>query len=542
MALPDVAQRAVARARATERSRWWTTFALTTLLCVAWALATPLFAAPDEPAHAVRAASVARLEVLGDEVPRFDNALVVQAPKAYYRAAGTITCYAFKRSIPADCSEFTDETQLVDVPTSAGRHPPAYYFVAGLPSLAFRGDVGVYLMRLVSALIVGAFVASTATSLERLRRPRVGALGVLLAATPMLFFVGGVVNPSAPELAAALSLWVGGALLVREAPSRIDPKLVRRVAAAAIVLVLSRQLAPLWLALIAAALVAIGGWAAVRALWASRHARRWGVGVLIAGVLQMGWILLAGPLDPALGEATGIPGLGRGTALRISFGESLNRLREMVGWFGWLDTPSPGFTYLVWVAALAALAAIAIAVGRRRYVIVAALTAVVAVAAPIGFEVLQARRIGFFWQGRYSMPMAIGVPVLLALSLAIARRDRSDAEPVDADADADDRSIDGWIGRIVAPIGVALGVANLVAFGQALRRNTVGYDGPLDFVIDPEWAPPLPAWLLMLAYAALVAGFVACLATTPRSTEGEPPAPTDDQPVEATPSGSLRYS
>jgi hypothetical protein len=541
VAPPVFVQRAVARARATERSRWWTTFVLTALTCCLWALATPLFAAPDEPAHSIRAASVARLQVVGDEVPRFDNQLVVDSPKAYYTAAGTITCYVFKRSIPADCSEFTDETQLVRTPTSAGRHPPAYYFVAGLPSLAFRGDVGVYLMRMVSALIVAAFVASSATTLERLRRPRVGALGVLLAATPMMFYVGGIVNPSAPEIAAALSLWVAGTLLVMEAPTRVDPRLVRRVAVAGIVLVLSRQLAPLWLALIALALVALGGWGAVRALWASRLARRWGAGVLVAGVLQMIWIVLAGPLDPELGEATGIAGLGRGTAFRISFGETLHRLQEMVGWFGWLDTPSPGFTYIVWVAALAALAALAIVVGQRRFVIVAALTAVVAVAAPIGFETLQARRIGFFWQGRYSMPMAIGVPVLLALSAALSRR-AGDAKAEGApaqEADAADEATGRWAGRLVAPVAIALLAANVVAFGQALRRNTVGYDGPLDFLIDPDWSPPLPAWLLMLGYVAVAGGFVAWIATTPRAGD-----PDDDQERarEPTPSGSLRYS
>jgi hypothetical protein len=505
-------------------------------------LATPLFAAPDEPAHSVRAASVARLEVVGEDVPRFEEQLVVDAPKAYYTAAGTITCYVFQREVPADCSEFTDQTQLVRVPTSAGRHPPAYYAVAGIPSLLDQGALGVYLMRVVSALIVAAFVASTVTTLERLRRPRVGAVGVLLATTPMLFFVGGVVNPSAPEVGAALSLWVAGTVLAIEAPRRVDPKLVRRAAVAAIVLVLSRQLAPLWLALIAVALVAVGGWAAPRALWASKPARRWGAAVVVATLLQMLWIVIVRPLDPKLGEATGIAGLSRGTAFRISFGETLNRLREAIGSFGWLDTPSPGFTYLVWAVALAALATVAIVVWRSRFLLVAAATAVVAIAAPIGFETLQAHRIGFFWQGRYSMPMAIGVPVLLALSVALghAEGERStDAAGATSSDIAADRGADAWLGRIVVPIAIALFAAHVVAFGQALRRNTVGYDGPLDFLIDPDWSPPLPAWFLMLAFIAVIGAFTVWLATTPRSDAAHEAAHAERNAV---PSGSLRYS
>jgi hypothetical protein len=197
---------------------------------------------------------------------------------------------------------------------------------------------------------------------------------------------------------------------------------------------------------------------------------------------------------------------------------------------------------MVWVAALAALAAAAIMAGRRRFVLVAAATAVVTIAAPIGFETLQARRIGYFWQGRYSMPMAIGVPVLLALSLALEKRRDAVSDRTAAD-ESDDHAVQGGIGRIVAPIAVALLIANVVAFGQALRRNTVGYDGPLDFLIDPEWAPPLPPWLLMLGYLVIAGGFVAWVATTPRA-EAPPGDAGDDQDSARapTPSGSLRYS
>jgi hypothetical protein len=522
-------RRVVARARATERSRWWTTFLLVASLSSLWLLATPLFGAPDEPAHSVRAASVARLDVVGDEEPEFKDRLVVEAPKSYGDAAKSIACYVFGPTIPASCAKFDDHNQLVRLPTSAGRHPPAYYFVAGLPTLAVRGALSIYLMRVVSAVITAAFVASAVATLERLRRPRLGALAILIGATPMMFFIGGTVNPSSVELPAALSLWMAGAVLALEAPKGVDSRLVRRVAVAAIALVLSRQLAPLWLALIAAALIAIGGTAMIRALWASRSARRWGVAVLVAAVLQCLWIVIVRPLDPSLGDKTLAHHLTTGTALKTSLGETLNRLREMVGWFGWLDTPSPGVAYMLWVIALGALLALALFAWHRRLLLVAAATAVAAIAAPVGFETIQAHKIGFFWQGRYSMPLALGVPVLLALSAALgAKRTESEAD----DSTLSARGVD----RVVGAVAIAIVVAQVAAFWQALRRNSVGYNGAFDFLIHPDWSPPAPVWFLVVAYAIVVSAFAFWVAS---STSGS--VESGGQP-EPTPSGSLRNS
>jgi hypothetical protein len=532
---PSRPRRAVAAARATQRRRWWATFLLVAALSSLWLLATPLFGAPDEPAHAIRAASVVRFQILGDEV-RGDDRLVVQAPRAYEDASRAVSCYAYQPDVPANCASFDDHTQLAGLPTSAARHPPAYYAVAGLPTLAFRGAFGVYLMRVVSALVTAAFVATAVVTLERLRRPRLGALAILVCATPMLLFTGGTVNPSALEVSAALALWVSGTVLMMEAPSRLDPTLLRRIGIAAVAMVLSRQLAPLWLAVIAAALAVIGGRAALRALIGSRAARWWGIAVGVAFVLQCGWILYAHPLDPSLGDRSqGIRGLSVAKALQGSFGKSLDRLRQMVGWFGWLDAPSPGLTYALWTLALGIILALALLAWRRRFLAVAGGVALVAVAAPLVFETMQAHRIGYFWQGRYSMPLVLGVPVLLALSLSAEahRGDRPpDADPVAAEPLP--RGISD--GHVVVPVAVAVVVAQVAAFGQALRRNTVGYHGALDFVIHPLWNPPAPPWFLILAYAVTVSAFAWWVTT---SVAGPVPPDAQSEPI---PSGSLRYS
>lgn len=522
-------QSLVTRLRATERSRWWTTFVLTAALCSLWSLATPLFAAPDEPAHAIRAASVSRLEFVGEEDEQFEDALVVDAPRGYVELGGDVSCYAFMRNVPASCASFPDESPIDRVPTSAGRHPPSYYLVAGIPSLVLHGPVGVYLMRVVSTLLTAAFLASSVITLERFRSPRVGALAILLVATPMLFFIGGVVNPSAAEIPAALCLWVAGFALVSEAPGRIDQRLVRRVAVAAIVLVLSRQLAPLWLGLIALALLAVARSGAARALWEHRTARRWGAAVIVATLAQLAWIAIVRPLDPELGDSAAVEGLTTGSAFRMSLGETLNRLREMVGWFGWLDSPSPGMTYALWTVAFGILLALALVLARRRVLLVAGAVAVITIAAPIAFETAQAHRIGFFWQGRYSMPLAIGVPVLLALGASTEAPSRESVG----------RARVRWL---LPTVGVLVGIGSVAAYGQTLRRNTVGYDGPLDFLIDPIWSPPIPALVLVLATVVVTVAFVGWIATPVGGTGDDEPAAAAEPYERSIPSGSQRYS
>jgi len=480
--------------RSSPRTRWWTTFALAAIIGGSWILATPLFGAPDEPAHSIRAASVVRGEILGHEDPKIEDELVVEAPTIYRRAQKSIACYVFFRSIPASCAEFEGPTKLRTIPTAAGKHPPLYYAVAGLPSLVSASALGIYLMRLVGALITAAFVASSVASLERLPLPGIGAIGLLIATTPMVWFVSGIVNPSSVEISAGLGLWVSGTVLALEAGTGADPRLFRRVGVAAVVLALSRQLGPLWLALAALTFVAIAGWAATRKLMSSRRARGWAAAAVAAVAAQVLWNVIVRPVDPRESEQLVIT-IGR--ALRLSFGDSVNRYKELIGWFGWLDAPAPSATFAGWSIALAALLGVAIVWGRARMVWCAVAVAVVTVATPVVFEMVQARDLGFFWQSRYTLPFAVGAPILLAFACAArARAERRD------------------LLRFVAIIAALLVVAQVLAFGQALRRNSVGYDAGLSFLYDPAWSPPLPPWLLVLAFTAAMIAFTAWVVTT----------------------------
>ena len=119
---------------------------------------------------------------------------------------------------------------------------------------------------------------------------------------------------------------------------------------------------------------------------------------------------------------------------------------------------------------------------------------VITVVTPILLEAWQAREYGFYWQGRYTLPFAVGVPLLAVFALQ---------------ADAGRRVVlRGWF---VPALGAMLVAAHVLAFYQALRRWSVGTNGPVFYWLDPKWTSTVPQFLLIIAYSAVFVAFVVWL-------------------------------
>jgi hypothetical protein len=488
----------LARLTATRRTRWWTTFLLTALVAGVWGATTPLFGAPDEPAHVIRAAGVVRGDLVGTtregepdyvryvSVPAiFDSVTIPYVGEPHLRTV----CFAFDRNVTPDCLSFSGSKDPRPVPTHVGLYPPVYYGMVGAASLGLASVSGVLLMRAATVLVCAALVAWACWSARRAPNHRAALLGVLLALTPMTLFLFGSVNPSAVEIAAAIALWAAGGMLVLEASARVDRRLVAVTGASAIVLALSRPISPLWVALIAITLVVFAPAGGLRRLARDRACRVWGAVVGVATAAQLTWIVAFDPLDIVTRE-----GVDESTSelVRSSLGKSGSTYEQMIGLFGWVDTPAPYLTVLLWTMMLGGLILLAIVAGHRRQC-VALLGLIGAVTlVPVVLESAKAGDVGFAWQGRYTMPLAVGIPVLGGLMLATDERRHLSL----------DRT------RLYLVATVALFVANLFAYVQHLRRNMVGYDGPIQFWRDPDWSPLLPAWVLVPAYALALAGLL----------------------------------
>jgi hypothetical protein len=248
-------------------------------------------------------------------------------------------------------------------------------------------------------------------------------------------------------------------------------------------------LGPFWVGLIVAVLAFLAGRQGLRALLKSRVL--WFAGALVGlGVAaQVAWIVWLDALDPHnfIGKATHQDAI---ELARKGIGDSYFYLKEMIGVFGWRDVPAPTVTFLVWICIAGALSALAIAVGHRRDAIAMVVVGVLTAILPVTFLVQQSGYAG--WQGRYTMPLAVGVPVLAGLALrGIAVRSTHRF--------------------VIVLAGAALGAGHVLAFGENLRRYTVGTSGTIWFWTREAWSPPVSSLLLLVVFVVATAGWVTWL-------------------------------
>ncbi len=508
----------VERLTASTRATWWVSFVLLAVASSTWAVAMPLWGGPDEPAHAARSASLVGGEWLGVQTEVIDNnALLVTVPEAI--TSGTPGCFVFDSAVPADCAEWIYEDRDTEVLTTAGRHPPAFYAAIGLPIVFAPSEAGLYGMRLLGALTSAAVLASALTTLLWLARRRdpgagLAPLGLLVALSPMVLFITGLINPSSWEITGAIGTWVGGVTLVLLAGEgrRVPTRVVAATAVAASVLVLSRALAPIWLAGIAIVLVIIARPGALRALVAERAVRIAAGVVAAATTAQVLWLLLASPLAQVDTQRS----LDLTLTERVSqaFENSLLHPRDMVGRIGWLDVWPPAVTVWVWLT----LALVVVAVGlwagslRQRLGILAVVAATAVI--PVLFDAMQASRTGYVWQARYTIPVAVGIPLVSAVVAATSRR-RPLLPP-----------------RLVLPVAAAGFVIGHVAlFYNGLRRYAVGVDGPRRFLsVDTPWSPPGGNLLAVMVYVGVIVALAWWVAAPRRPVAAGDDAPTPDSP------------
>lgn len=504
-----------------ERARWWASFGLLAVLGLAWAISTPVFAAPDEPAHVIRAASAGRGELLGRELrkrppaPFADVLLVVSAPGIYENSA-EVNCFAFHSNHPAGCLHLHGPDHDVHMTTYVGHHPPAYYAAVGfLSRLVEPGDSQVIVMRALGVLAVAALLASCLTTLRRTAAPMWAGAGFAVALTPMVLFLSSVVSPSGIEIAAAIGVWVHGAALASDGgnpDAAIDPRLIDRLGIAASVLVISRGLSPLWLAVIGAVLLLLTTRARLSIVLQARRLWIWGGVVGVGLALQAVWFVYGQPLGHFVGWPLREPA---SAIVRMSFGKTPQLLEEMVGIFGWLDTRSPGFNYVVWALAIGALVGLTLAVATGRFVraLVAATAATLIL--PVILESVGAGTAGLIWQGRYTLPLAVGIPLLAGLGIG--------SNPAQSP-----------VGRRLPVILVgSLALAQVAAFVQTLRRYSVGLKGVLWFFPEAHWEPPIPALVLIVVFALAVVTALWWIVLAPRPVATDGTELVNDPPADA---------
>lgn len=468
------------------------TFVAFMALSSAWIFASPLMSVPDEPAHTIHAAAVVRGELTGEPSDVQAGAADVDVPE-YVADTAELACFAFNPSIPASCQEpVTDSTADQSATTSAGSYNPLYYAIVGLPSLVLQGEPALYAMRLVSAALSAALLSLAVVALVqmRLRAWTLGALAV--SVTPMVLFIMGSVNPSSMEITSAIMLFSWLSLIARRHAEGIPAHRIVMVAVAAVILANTRSIGLLWLLLIVVATLA--NWQVVKALAALRA---FWIGVVVIGigaVAGLAWTLTSQSLSP------GVPYVGAGSSFLSGFNRMIFITFEngqgYIGLFGWIDTPAPATTVILWSFAMLALIVAALVFGRGSSRVGTAVLAVAMVLVPPIVQGFAVTDYGYIWQARYIL--AILTCLVLAAGMAL---DEGLGVPTRRPQSA----------RLMIIGIVVLGILHVHTFIWVLRRYVTGLQDGIGWramVTSPAWQPPLSweFWTVFLVVAVAVSG------------------------------------
>ena len=512
-----------------RRTAAWVLLAVSGLsLSIAWMLASPVGASPDEEAHIAYAwGTVTGQTVTGEHlvsIPGGRTATSVQIPQKLLQMAPA-GCYAFLPEKPVtQCAPIlADNVRMVTDASYMSRYPPLFYAVEGVvlraaTAVDLSGPRVLYGARLVAAVLSLLAVGSGVFLLSRRFPALIVVFTTLLALPATAWFLAGSVNPNGLEITAAFLLAAGVlALRVDHATGARSVTAILAVPVGTLLLAWTRPLSWVWAALILALLlVPIGqkdgsSWIRrlpVRQLGAVATAAT--VLVLTSAMVWFVYGLQIRASEAARVNATGWDGLNPIGRVLILVFHSGTIVTEEVGTFGWLDTPLPPLAVLAWVS-IAAMAAVIWFVGRNDCVPRWSIGAVLG----LGYlaALLDEYKGAWAWQGRYLLPVAAAICVLAVPGL-LAGLERLSAL----------RSLVPWM-------MVALMAVDAVSVAWFLFRNVYGLrisPGRLPSVPrpvgTPSWTPPYgQGVVLALVGLALATGVatVWALRTVPeRAAQG----------------------
>ncbi|MCU1432631.1 MAG: hypothetical protein JWP95_1736 [Actinotalea sp.] len=488
------------------RQVFWATWGTLMLLASVWAVANPLMASPDEPAHTVKAASVVRGQLLGPAAP---GGSAVTVPYFYHRVTAYPVCYMFRPEDtgvcePAVTQRFDEQVASV---TPAGRYNPLYYAVVGLPTLLPPGDAVLYLMRLVSAALCTFLVALGLRAVAETPVPGWAVAGAAAALTPMTIFLFSTVNPAAVEIAAAFALWSQLLTLLRHPDPERTARRVAWVAVSSVVLVNARGLSLLYCAVLVLVVLVVSSWSAFTQVLRRRDVRPWLAVIAAGGAAGAAWVVAAGSLGSG-GEVLR-PDLTFLSAAKATVLATNGYVTNMVGQFGWMDTNLENWVQMLFAAAVGAVVVLALAVGSRRDRLGLALVGLLSYVLPVVVHASQAQYLGLIWQGRYILPVSLGLPLLAGYVLV----SRLGSLP---------RRFSVSFATVVGGIIAAVQLAALV---ENVHRYVNGEDGGWFSLAPDAWLPPLPLGLLGALATLAVAAWWALLVWTAHATVPGAPAP-----------------
>ncbi len=500
------------------------------LLQAAWILAVPPFRGSDEFDHAYRADAVAHGQwAVPSEQAAAGRGGLLAVRRSIVGSAGAI-CESYSYTGRDNCQPGEEVGEgLVRVASGASGNHPLFYWVIGTAALPFEGADALLAMRAAGALMSALLLTMAAYFLAVGSRSRWPVRGLAVGCTPVLVYSTSVAAPNGVEMAAGAAVWGGLIALGAGAisPARERLTLIGTILAG-IILVVPRQLGPLWLLLIVTICLVLFG---ARHWWAVLKRRPLLVGVgsaaiAAAAINNVLWVSAAGTLT---GDEVNQDILAMNPGASV-LGSSLKLVPlwafQSIAAFPLRDEPAPIIVYACYLVVVIALLGAASWRGDARVRWATWLTAGLGLLVPFLITYATIARTGSIWQGRYALAFTVGLPILASLALAsggqrLARR---------------------WSGPVLLAMTIAVVVAHGVSVLNLYRDEltnpaAVGDGSPWPFV--PGWALVAVVVLALAALASLASGRdrrptvdapdddpEGPVTGTPREQQGSPPAGT----------------
>jgi len=447
--------------------RWTLTIFAAFLLCLgcSWALLQPPYGISDEPAHAIKALATSNGQLRGPQsVGQFGyNSMEYQVPSAY-SSIWHFTCYSGDvKATPVCAPPFPNGVEEIGVTSTAAEYPPAYYAIVGAFGWINPGQTGLFLMRMATVILFSFFITLSAKLLiNNGYAHRLGTL--LICATPTVLSFSGAVNPFSPEVGASILYWTSGLLLLKS-PTSKSSGLIASVYIGAFFFGTIRPASFLWILISMSAILLVSP--DFRALVSTFRKRTNSLHFLMSSALgvlaSISWYLFGmqtrnlGGGSPAGGELL--------DNMMTSFHQTPSYLRQIFGFFGWTTfyAPTP-------VMFLLLLALLFLFFCNRRYrkAEIIGLICLLAFlfAGPAVFEGARAAGSGFGFQGRYLIPVAVGLPIVLTVGGQKINKNLF----------------------LTAAIPVLAITSHLISLSHVAKRFLVGLDGPFFWPSEIEWS------------------------------------------------------
>ena len=458
---------------------------MTFSLSLLWSFLQPLYGSPDETAHVVKAVATARGQFKGQTTTGdfgFSSESY-KVPRAYSQGIQYLGCILGPSHADASCvGQFGTGRDLVPVTSTAAHYPPLYYLLVGPIGLAFPGRLGMYLMRVVSSFLTAIMLTVSFRTAFRYGGP-LRPLGVLIACTPMVFSLSGAVNPHGLEISSAILYWVSLLTCLEQFESRsshrIDLGLFFQLLLSSSFFALVRPAGFVWMSLATALVVLYFGIRrAIKTVTFNRISLKSLWSVPFALLLSVAFYLWSGVGMGLGGSAATEKGSERVIDnLWTSFDRADDYFRYMFGWFGWVEFSAPPAAFFLCVGCLGLVLAYAAMSGNGREFRITVIALALTIFAPVLIEGSKAAASGFGYQGRYTLALAVGIPIL-----GFWRR------VVGLSAENERRLVSLALAGALLP--------SIICIDFALKRYSVGENGPRFWFVHPNWLPPGGKWLI----------------------------------------------